>query len=138
MVDFNQEVPDFLAKLVGHVCGLIFVLMAILSSLAVYIQLSKPSIGALLLLLTSLTLTYFFGRTALILSSKTSRKVVSKAGFIAAATLLGLISFLIIATTLIGYEKDEIELFQVLALTLLSGATTLLAYLLFKYVKRNF
>ncbi len=59
MVDFNQEVPDFLAKLVGHVCGLIFVLMAILSSLAVYIQLSKPSIGALLLLLTSLTLTYF-------------------------------------------------------------------------------
>ena len=138
MVDFNQEVPDFLAKLVGHICGLIFVLMAILSSLAVYIQLSKPSIGALLLLLTSLTLTYFFGRTAFILSSKTSRKVVSKAGFIAAATLLGLISFLIIATTLIGYEKDEIELFQVLALTLLSGATTLLAYLLFKYVKRNF
>jgi hypothetical protein len=138
MVDFNQEVPDFLAKLVGHVCGLIFVLMAILSSLAVYIQLSKPSIGALLLLLTSLTLTYFFGRTAFILSSKTSRKVVSKAGFIAAATLLGLISFLIIATTLIGYEKDEIELFQASALTLLSGATTLLAYLLFKYVKRNF
>ena len=138
MTDYKQEVPGIFAKLVGHVCGLIFVLLAILSCFVVYIQLSKPSIGALLLLLISIALTYFFGRTAHLLSSKTSKTVISKVGLLAAAAFLGLISFLTIAATLIRYGKDEIEILQVLALTLLSGAATLLSYLFFRYVKSNF
>jgi hypothetical protein len=138
MTDFKEKIPDAVKKLVGHICGLIFGALSLFSTFATYILFVNPSVRVAILLLVSILLAYFFGRTAFRLVSQGNKIIISKIGLVTASASLATVSLLALAVTIARFANDEIEPVRLVSLTLLSGAGGLLSFVFFRYVQRNF
>jgi peptidoglycan/LPS O-acetylase OafA/YrhL len=138
MSDYKKEVPELLARLFGHLCGLIFIFLATFCAIVAYKMILKPGAGAAILLLGSVVITYFFGSTAFKLHSKVKYVVVSRSGMAVAAISVGIFSLSTLLFALVQYHHQQLDTPHFLALILLSLAAALFSYAFLHHVKRHF
>jgi len=135
---FMQDVPIFMARCLGHVCGMIFVVVAAVSLWLIYMFVFEHRTGALIVFVPTSLIAYFFGRVAFKLIARTKSKLFSKRALLAIQLLMTGLSLLMVVLALIKFRNDEIESLK-LAITLLtSGACGLLSMQFRKLINKNY
>ena len=116
----EEHVPEYAARIVGHICGVLFVILTA-STLWVIIH-AYPTThpGAISLTLILLGLSWFFGTTARKLCSSPHKPIFTRVGYGVLALLASLLSILLGASAVIAYGAEHSNIPQ--ALFMAAGA----------------
>ena len=114
MQEFREAVPLFLARMVGHACGIIFVSLAALAIWMVHKLIGNPSAGALAIFSCTSAITGFFGSLAFKLSTKSSDNLFSSRIVLTILGLAPVLAILAIVLALLEFASGGIGIVQLL------------------------
>ncbi len=138
MQDFDEDVPLFMARFLGHVCGVIFIGLLILSMWMFYKLSLNPSLSGLSILLGTWSIAYFFGRTAFKLNARSRTAIFSRRLLFAIQLIVVLLAILIIVSAMQKFRNGEIDIVELMITVLLAGTCGLLSLQFRKYIKSHY
>lgn len=139
MEDATREVSETTARIIGHICGVIFTALVVflfwtIYRLAIY---PKFSIGIAAFLFLAVAVTYFFGRTAIKLTSQKNPKIISRYGYTSIVVFLAAFSVLSASIAIFNIDNPDFTTADRIAFTVLSLAIALFAYHFYKLTKNQ-
>jgi hypothetical protein len=137
MADLNQQVPESVQKTVGHICGIISVFLATFCIWSIYRYFFNLNHPILVIVGISFMLSWFFGSTAIKLTTGSTRSIVSRfwqITFAAFCLLVVLLNFVAIVIYVLDAEFKLTVLLIWLVLSILV-TSTVIAFL--KFLQRR-
>jgi hypothetical protein len=137
MERFSGDLPPTLAKITGHIWGVMFISLSSLALWMMYKISRNPSFGGAFLFLCTSAIAYFFARTAFKLNGHSNNSIFSQRALkliLLTAPILGL---LVMVFSMQQYLADEISFMELIVTSLLVSASGIFSLMWLQHMKRN-
>lgn len=137
MDDPKEDAPEYLVVFVGHICGIIFIALTVFTCWTFYKLIIIKKALLLTLIIPSISITYFFGNTAIKLTTKKNVPIIPIYGFLCISIGLGFFSIITLVVIYKMIGNNNFSVIDIIIFAIATLVSLILSILFFNYFRKN-